>query len=135
MRNLFFALLIIIVLILMVVTIGALYIRISTHSSAEAVRAETAALREQPPQPSAKRKTIFQCQSDALSVEIIGDFNNWQKETLKKQIGNNWYIIRELEPGEYKYNFVVDGKEAADPRNMQKTLNPQGQECSVIKIK
>ena len=52
----------------------------------------------------------------AKSVFIIGDFNDWKRGPMKKQ-PKGWEVTIPLEPGAYKYMFVVDGKRVKDPNN------------------
>ena len=54
----------------------------------------------------------------ASSVYLAGDFNNWNP-TLEKmeRIGNSFQSILFIEPGVYRYKFVVDGEWRLDPDN------------------
>lgn len=65
-----------------------------------------------------KRKVLFQYRdSIPQRVSIIGDFNQWSPQLMKKGNGHLWTITLELEPGNYAYNFVVDGRVIRDPNN------------------
>jgi hypothetical protein len=55
--------------------------------------------------------------SKSKHVEIIGDFNKWQPQSLSKGKNFEWYATFPLRPGEYTYNFIVDGKVIRDPNN------------------
>lgn len=69
--------------------------------------------------PRERRNILFQyISSKVKSVEIIGDFNDWMPQALTRE-GNVWKIVIQLEPGEYAYNFVVDGKIITDPNNLR----------------
>lgn len=53
----------------------------------------------------------------AGSVTLIGDFNDWNPEAnpLRRDDGQ-WSVRLKLEPGRYRYSFVVDGSSwRADP--------------------
>ncbi len=52
----------------------------------------------------------------AKSVGIIGDFNDWKRQALKKH-PKGWEVTLPLEPGTYKYLYVVDDKRIKDPNN------------------
>lgn len=57
---------------------------------------------------------------DALSVQLAGNFNNWDPERtrLSKLQGSDvWYTILPLDSGSYEYQYVVDGKYTTDPAN------------------
>ena len=74
----------------------------------------------------------------AQSVQIAGDFNNWQPENAPmEKIGANgvWQIKLPLTLGKYRYRFVVDGQWQQDPYNEQTELNPFGELNSVIEVK
>ncbi len=74
----------------------------------------------------------------ANSVQIAGDFNNWQPEqhTMEK-VGDSgvWQTQMELNPGRYRYRLVVDGQWQPDPYNELTESNPFGGFNSVIVIK
>lgn len=68
--------------------------------------------------PPSKRTVLFQyCDSVPQRVSIIGDFNQWSPQLLKKGEAHLWTITMELLPGSYAYNFIVDGQVIRDPNN------------------
>jgi len=70
--------------------------------------------------PPHKYNIKFSYDNDkAKEVYLVGDFNNWNPEIDKMQKDQNgiWYITKFLSPGEYAYQFVVDGKWILDPAN------------------
>ncbi len=75
---------------------------------------------------------------DANTVQIAGEFNNWQpaKNPMKK-IGNEglWQLKMRLSPGTYRYRLVVDGNWQQDPFNNNAEPNPYGQFNSVVTVK
>ena len=74
----------------------------------------------------------------AGSVQVAGDFNNWQPEqTLMKKVGDSgvWQTEMNLSPGRYRYRLVVDGQWQQDPYNELTELNPFGGFNSVVEIK
>ncbi len=73
----------------------------------------------------------------AKTVQIAGDFNNWQPEkTYLMKTGNNgiWKTILSLPAGKYCYRLVVDGKWQQDPYNNATEPNPYGELNSVLQI-
>lgn len=55
---------------------------------------------------------------DAQSVTLAGDFNGWNAAALPMTEGTNglWSVAVPLEPGRYRYAFMVNGTEwRADP--------------------
>jgi chromosome partitioning protein len=73
----------------------------------------------------------------AQSVQIAGDFNNWQPEkTPLVKIGNNglWQIKLPMASGKYRYRLVVDGQWQQDPYNENTELNPFGEMNSVVEV-
>ena len=74
----------------------------------------------------------------AQSVQIAGDFNNWQPEqTPMQKVGDSgvWQMQTKLPMGRYRYRLVVDGQWQQDPYNELTELNPFGGFNSVIEIK
>jgi chromosome partitioning protein len=73
----------------------------------------------------------------ASQVFLVGDFNNWRLDESSKlwdQGKGTWQKRVILEPGRYRYKFVVDGKWVADPSNNLAEPNPFGGIDSVIEI-
>jgi len=73
----------------------------------------------------------------AGTVQIAGDFNNWQPEnTPLQKIGENgvWQIKLPMNRGKYRYRLVVDGQWQQDPYNEFTELNPYGEYNSVLEV-
>jgi chromosome partitioning protein len=73
----------------------------------------------------------------AQSVQIAGDFNNWQPEQdMMEKVGDSgvWQTQMKLDPGRYRYRLVVDGQWQQDPYNESTEMNPFGGFNSVIEI-
>jgi len=73
----------------------------------------------------------------AESVQIAGDFNNWQpSKTPLQKIGQSgvWQTKLKLPKGKYRYRLVVDGHWQQDPYNERTELNPFGGFNSVIEV-
>ena len=74
----------------------------------------------------------------AKSVQIAGDFNNWQPEKTPMQKladGGVWQTKLNLPVGKYRYRLVVDGQWQQDPYNELTELNPFGEFNSVTEVK
>lgn len=73
----------------------------------------------------------------ASTVQIAGDFNNWQPEnTPLQKVGENgvWQIKLPMTKGKYRYRLVVDGQWQQDPYNEFMELNPYGEYNSVLEV-
>ena len=73
----------------------------------------------------------------AQSVQIAGDFNNWQPEQhIMEKVGDSgvWQTQMKLNPGRYRYRLVVDGQWQQDPYNESTEMNPFGGFNSVVEI-
>ncbi|SDE26454.1 Glycogen recognition site of AMP-activated protein kinase [Mucilaginibacter pineti] len=56
--------------------------------------------------------------SNAKSVRIAGNFNDWDPDGLvMDHTGNQWTINIFLKKGKYRYKFMVDGQWVRDPAN------------------
>ncbi len=74
----------------------------------------------------------------ADSVQIAGDFNNWQPaKTPLQKVGSSgvWQTKMKLPAGKYRYRLVVDGQWQQDPYNEVTESNPFGGFNSVIEVK
>jgi len=74
----------------------------------------------------------------AGSVQVAGDFNNWQPQTsVMERVGKSgiWQTKMKLNPGRYRYRLVVDGQWQQDPYNEKIELNPYGGFNSVLEVK
>jgi len=74
----------------------------------------------------------------ADSVQIAGDFNDWQPiKTPMQKVGNSgvWQTKLKLPAGKYRYRLVVDGQWQQDPYNEITELNPFGDYNSVVEVK
>jgi chromosome partitioning protein len=73
----------------------------------------------------------------AKSVQIAGDFNNWQPQqtVMKPSKDGKWELAFELAPGKYRYRMVVDGQWQQDPYNGNVETNPYGEYNSILEVK
>jgi 1,4-alpha-glucan branching enzyme len=74
----------------------------------------------------------------ASTVEIAGDFNNWQPSANPMQkVGESgaWQTKIKLPQGRYRYRLVVDGHWQQDPYNEMTELNPFGEYNSIVEVK
>ena len=67
---------------------------------------------------------------DALSVQLVGDFTQWQEHPVNLQKGADgvWRTAVSLPPGTHHYRFLVDGEWRDDPECTLRTPNPFGGE-------
>lgn len=69
------------------------------------------------------------------SVEVFGNFNDWDSIPLVNKGSNVWELQVTLQPGEYIYGFKVDGVWTVDPLNPNKTIDMNdGSPYSVVKV-
>lgn len=74
---------------------------------------------------------------NAQTVQLAGDFNNWQPENtqLHRTNGNGrWDTQLNLKGGTYHYRYVVDGQWQQDPYNNHSATNPFGENNSVLEV-
>ena len=74
----------------------------------------------------------------AQSVQIAGDFNNWQPaRTPMQRVGDSgvWQTKMKLPSGTYRYRLVVDGQWQQDPYNERSEMNPYGDYNSVLEVR
>lgn len=70
-----------------------------------------------------KFRNFFITIPGAKKVELQADFNSWGKNPLPLKAYAKGYFETSvaLAAGEYKYVFVVDGKDVLDPANLDRT--------------
>lgn len=66
------------------------------------------------------RRTFIYHNPKAGSVQLVGDFNQWAPQSFSKKGSGRWDVSVLLSPGDYSYNFIVDGKVIRD-RNQPRT--------------
>jgi len=66
-------------------------------------------------------KTHFEFTSEkAARVALVGDFNGWdtERDMMTRKDEQTWVIDVDLQPGNYQYQFLIDGNEwQADDAN------------------
>jgi 1,4-alpha-glucan branching enzyme len=72
----------------------------------------------------------------AVSVQLVGDFTQWQERpiNLKKGADGIWNAAVELEPGMHHYRFLVDGEWRDDPECTLHVPNPFGGQNAVRRV-
>lgn len=71
--------------------------------------------------------------SDARKVIVTGSFNNWNPQEYEMSLKNGkWIFPIHLQPGKYRYKFIVDGKWILDPANTLWEQNEYGTGNSVM---
>jgi len=72
----------------------------------------------------------------ASEVNIAGSFNDWRPgATWMISLGKGrWVKELLLPPGRYEYVFVVDGNWMPDPRAVESTAGPRGNQNSVLVV-
>jgi chromosome partitioning protein len=72
----------------------------------------------------------------AGSVQVAGDFNNWQPQQspMRKSGAGVWKIKLSLPAGKYCYRLVVDNQWQQDPNNTANEPNPYGEFNSVLVV-
>jgi chromosome partitioning protein len=72
----------------------------------------------------------------ARKVLIAGDFNNWMPMSTPMLCAKpgEWKMRLPLQPGRYRYRFVVDGKWITDPHNTYVEANQFGELNNVVEV-
>ena len=83
-----------------------------------------------------KQQTFSFTAPTALSVQLVGDFTQWEKQpiNLRKAADGIWRATVALEPGEHHYRFLVDGQWRDDPESVWRVQNPYGSQNSVRQV-
>ena len=75
-----------------------------------------------------KRQTFRFSAPTAMSVQLVGDFTQWQKNAIpmQKDKAGIWTASVALPAGKHTYRFVVDGEWRDDPECTLRVANPYG---------
>ena len=72
---------------------------------------------------------------DARRVLLAGDFNGWALDGNEMTpTGTVWTSLLKLQPGRYRYRYVIDGDWRSDPLNMEVEPSPYGGHNSVVVV-
>ena len=80
---------------------------------------------------------IFHCAAtQAATVCLIGDFNNWSATThpMKRQADGSWFLQLPLTHGRHYYQFLVDGEPVLDPEAMCVIRKERDSKVSLIAL-
>ena len=74
---------------------------------------------------------------DAGQAAIAGSFNGWRAIPMQKAGRDGyWEISLDLEPGEYRYSFILDdGRRVADPTVWAREKDDFGTENSIVEVR
>ena len=83
-----------------------------------------------------KYRKFFLTAPGAQRVELVADFNRWGKDPIVLKGYRKGYFDTSvaLTAGEYKYVFVVDGKDVLDPSNKDRMIL-NGREVCIKTVK
>ncbi len=83
------------------------------------------------------RLTRFQLAApEARSVYVTGSFNDWSLDEKYRMVSDNgvWSVEIPLKPGNYRYQFIVDGRWREDPANPEQERNSFGDINSLLEV-
>jgi 1,4-alpha-glucan branching enzyme len=79
----------------------------------------------------------FHCEAtEAATVCLIGDFNNWNANThpMQRQTDGSWLLQVPLARGHHYYQFLVDGEPVLDPAAMCTIRKERHSKVSLIAL-
>jgi cyclomaltodextrinase / maltogenic alpha-amylase / neopullulanase len=80
---------------------------------------------------------IYKPEGSVSKIAVAGTFNNWDKSRdrlLKTDTDSLFRLTLSLDPGNYLYKFIVDGKEVLDPVNPEKSPTGFDNFSSVLRV-
>jgi 1,4-alpha-glucan branching enzyme len=81
------------------------------------------------------RQVSFFCAAPhATTVELIGDFNDWQPLTMARSVDGWWIAQVELCHGHHQYQFLVDGQPMLDPHATGTVRNERDERVSLVAV-
>ena len=70
----------------------------------------------------------------ASSVELVGDFSDWDPLSLERTVGDTWQIVLPLASGTHRLNIRVDGGEWGVPPGIGTKLDEFGEVVGLLLI-
>ncbi|PKN02039.1 MAG: hypothetical protein CVU77_01070 [Elusimicrobia bacterium HGW-Elusimicrobia-1] len=88
------------------------------------------------PSETGLRNILFAVKSSAAKkVSIVGDFNDWTPQGMTKDASGMWTVALKIVPGDYAYNFIVDGRPVRDFNNPKTKDTGRGFVSSSLEVK
>jgi 1,4-alpha-glucan branching enzyme len=81
-----------------------------------------------------KQVNFYFAAPEALSVEITGDFNDWQPAHMSRLLDGWWFIRLQLSHGYHQYRFVVDGEARLDPQASGAAYDEKNEQVSLVAV-
>jgi len=84
----------------------------------------------------AKPVNFYCAAPKARSVNLTGDFNEWDASSLpmKRRPDGWWFLQVPLTHGHHQYQFLVDGRPMLDPRATGVGHNENDEEVSLVAV-
>jgi hypothetical protein len=90
------------------------------------------------PEASSKVRVTFLFKApDAKKVSVVGSFNDWDpaKDAMSRGKEGEWVLQMDLAPGQYEYQFVVDGTRfVPDPNALEEREDGLGNANAVLRL-
>ena len=85
---------------------------------------------------TAKPVNFYCAAPRAKSVNLAGDFNEWEPSSLPMERRRDgwWFLQVSLTHGHHQYRFLVDGNPQLDPRATGVARNERNEEVSLVAV-
>ena len=77
---------------------------------------------------------VYKPANEVKKVSLVGSFNQWHPQTMRKQKSGEFTVSVPLGAGYYEYKFLADGNWVDDTQNGAYVFNPYGTMNSVLKV-
>jgi 1,4-alpha-glucan branching enzyme len=79
---------------------------------------------------------VFQPANGCRKVALVGSFNDWTPDScaMTRQKDGSFRKVLKLQPGEYRYRFLVDGEWVTDAQADSVVPNVFGSTDSLVKV-
>lgn len=79
--------------------------------------------------------TFYFKSDNANRVELVGEWNNWQPEEMKRKKDGTFWLSKKLKKGSYRFKYLVDGQHWENELSADEQVpNPFGTTDSLIVI-
>jgi len=83
-----------------------------------------------------KPVNFYFAEADARAVNLMGDFNDWNPDSLpmQRRVDGWWFIQVPLPHGHHTYLFLVDGVAMLDPKAAGTVQLDRGTKASLVAV-
>jgi 1,4-alpha-glucan branching enzyme len=80
-------------------------------------------------------QTLLVRATEASSIEVVGDFTDWEPVALSPAEASSWRVTLPLPPGTYRFNIRIDGGAWLVPAGMTSLIDEFGGVVGLLTVR